>query len=60
MIKTPMDEALHIIETMLRRRLKAQNKTMDESWIKTKALEIYDEAEQNGEFIQTLEDAEPQ
>jgi hypothetical protein len=48
-------EALHIIENMIRRRLKAQNKEADEAWIKSKALDIYDDSKENGDYIQELE-----
>lgn len=58
----PADDSkqLHIIETMLRRRLKAQNKDAEEAWIKSKALDIFDEMKANGENIMQLEGIETQ
>lgn len=55
MKKVEQNEALHIIENMIRRRLKAQGKDADEAWIKTKALEIYDDSAEQGDYIQQLE-----
>lgn len=44
MKKADMNTALHIIERMIRRRLKAQNKEATDAWIKEKALDIYDDS----------------
>ena len=49
-------KALFIIESMIRRRLKAQGKDVDEAWIKSKALDIYDESKANGDYIKQLEE----
>jgi len=54
--ETNMQESLHIIEAMLKRRLKEQNKDASEAWIKQKALDIYDESKDKGEFIMKLEE----
>ncbi len=52
---TDQNTSLHIIETMIRRRLKAQGKEASEAWIKEKALDIYDDSVAKGDYIQTLE-----
>lgn len=56
MKKVDTSESLFIIENMIRRRLKAQSKEMSEAWIKSKALDIYEESSQNGDYIQELEE----
>lgn len=56
MKKVDTSESLFIIENMIRRRLKAQGKEMSEAWIKSKALDIYEESSQNGDYIQELEE----
>lgn len=55
MKRTEINEALHIIEIMIKRRLKAQGKEASEAWIKSKALDIYNDAASKGDYIQTLE-----
>lgn len=56
MKKVDQAKALHIIENMIRRRLKLQNKEATEAWIKEKALDIYDESAASGDYIKELED----
>ena len=58
MKETEIGEALHIIENMIRRRLKAQNKYEEtsEAWIKSKALDIYEDSASKGDYIQALKD----
>lgn len=55
MKKLEMNEALHLIEVMLRRRLKEKGKEATDQWVKEKALEIYDESASEGEYIRQLE-----
>lgn len=57
MKEVDINEALHIIENMIRRRLKAQGKyeQTTEAWIKSKALDVYDDSTANGDYIKKLE-----
>lgn len=55
MKKVEQNEALHIIENMIRRRLIAQGKEASDAWIKSKALDVYEDSEANGDYIMQLE-----